>query len=160
MGALLALIPTKDKIIGVLVVGLAILVWHWYDKYQDAVRFAAEAKAQSKVVEDKAKQDIIDFKTQYTAVIATMEATYAAALSVSNAHASAADKRLHDFDAYRAAHPLQNNSGTAGGEQDPGGWLGRLTALEPVAEELAHGLEDARAQRDACVLERSQIAGK
>ena len=160
MGALLALVPTKDWFIGAAFAVLVVLGWHFYDKYKDAVAYAAQVKAESAVTLANAQKQITDFKAQYEANLKTVQDTYGSALAASNAHAAAADSRLREFDAYRASHPLPGSAGGSGSQSGADVWISRLVALEPVAAELAHGLEDARAQRDACVLERDSLTGK
>lgn len=158
--ALLKLIPARDFFYGALIVGAALFAWHCYDKYTDAVDFARIVKAESKAVSEKAAQDMKDKDAAYVSAIKVMGDAYANALKNASAQHVADTGRLREFDAYRASHPLLGGAGGAEGQPGADRWISALTALEPVAAELADGLRLVRAQRDACVLDRDSLTGK
>ena len=159
MGALLALIPVKDWFYGAIFATLAVMGWHFYDKYETAVNYATTVKAESKQALATAQQTIKDNDAAHAATVAAMETQHA------NDIAAALVQHNADLSRLRAAAPGQGRtvlggaaapgeSGIAGADGYTG--MGNLPGHTVVCEGLADALRadddilaDERAERDS-----------
>lgn len=158
MGALLALIPTKDWFIGAAVAVVVVLCWHWYDKYQDAVNYAATVKAESKVALDAANSHIADLTTQYATSLAANKVIYENELRAADVQHASDTERLRGAAAARATDAVL--SGASGLAAAVAGWTERLNRVEGVSGRLADALRKDDAAALECWRDRDSLTGK
>jgi hypothetical protein len=167
MGALLALIPSRDWFYGALIVGLGCFIV--YERYHLIAEGKAETLAalqkSSVALTAKAQAQIVATATAYTASAAKItgdldaQVKAAAALHVSDA------ERLREYDAYRRNHPALAGTVAPGGTQSAGSSGpstndAELASLEQVALGLATSGREVNAALSACMAERESIDGK
>jgi len=158
MGALLALIPTKDWFYGALVVGIAVLGWHFYDKYTDAVNYAATVKAESKTALDTANQQIKDLTADYAAREAQNKDTYDKAIQAAALQHASDTERLRALSSARSTDPVLQ--GSAGLSAAIAAWSARLGRLESISAGLADAVRADDAAAVQCWADRDALTGK
>lgn len=171
MGAILALIPLRTKVIIVavllgLVGGISFLTYERFHLINEGVE---KEKAAFAAGSAKAEKEAADKITKLTADhyddIATIEANYEHTIQANDAaHASDAE-RLRAYDAYRKAHPVLGGAGGGTGAT-PAGDGGaptvddRLESLEQVALGLATAGRGLDAALVLCEEDRDHLKGK
>lgn len=156
--ALLALVPTKDWFIGAAFAVLAVMGWHYYEKYHEAVTYAATVKAESAAALQLAQQQVKDLTAQYDSTLKTQEAAYETALNAASAQHTADVDRLRNIATARNGDPvLQGASGTAA---EAAAWAKRLGRLESVSVGLADALRQDDDALKLCYAERDALTGK
>ena len=158
MEALLALIPTKDWFYGALVVGIAVLGWHFYDKYTDAVNYANTVKAESATAKAAAEKQIADLTTAYNTGLKANELIY------ENELKTAAEQHATDTERLRNAATARNSDpvlqGASGLDAAVAAWSGRLGRLESISSGLADALRQDDAAASQCWNNRDALTGK
>lgn len=158
MGAFLALVPAKDWFIGAAFAALAVLGWHYYDKYQDAVSYAATVKAESALAASAAAETIKTLTTQYATSLAANKAIYERELQDASLIHAADDSRLHALANSRQADPVL--SGASGLTAAITAWSARLGRVEGLSSGLADALRADDAAAEACWRDRDSLTGK
>lgn len=171
MGAILALIPFRTKVIVVaaLVALIGGISWLTYEHYhlinegveKEKAAFAAGSAKAEKEAEDK----ITANNTAHFNDVATIEGNYERTIQgIDAAHASDAE-RLRAYDAYRKAHPVLGGAAGGGGDQAPGDdGPSELERRFASLEQVALGLTTAGGGLDAalalCEDDRDRLKGK
>ncbi len=155
-------VPTKDLVIGALVVGLLILSWHFHEKYVDAINYATTVKAESvvalKAANDKIAADKVEYAAQHTKDLQTYENT----IQTSNAQHSAELDRLRSF-ATTGKGSTVLPSPTGWSTAPIAGLPDRMANLFVDAGVCANVVNDLRQTRAALALsyaERDSLTGK
>ncbi|MFI5117822.1 MAG: hypothetical protein ACHP8B_14120 [Terriglobales bacterium] len=163
MGALLGLIPTKDMVVGALVVGLAILGWHFYDKYESAVNYAVTVKAESvvalKAANDQIAKDKADYLTQSTQDKANYENSLASITAQHSADLSGLRQLATTLSKNSTVLPSPPGFSTA----PIAGLPGRMANVFVDAGVCADVINDLRQTRAALALayaDRDSLTGK
>jgi hypothetical protein len=160
LAILTKLIPPKDMVIGALVIGLLILSWHFYDKYEDAVKYASTVKAESIVALAEANKTIADNNTAHAATIAQVKKVYDLSQQIALAQHNSDANRLRQFDSYRQANPVLDSTPSSINQPGAAEWYAALVRLEPVALNLANALRQDDDLLSACRTERDSLTGK
>ena len=158
MPFLLGLIPTKDWIIGAAVAVLAVMCWHFYDKYNNAVEYAATVKAESAVAKADAAKQIADLTTQYAAFRAADKVIYENELHAADLQHASDTERLRNAAAARQGDPVL--SGASGLAAAIAAWSQRLSRLESVSSGLADAIRFDDAAAAECWRDRDALTGK
>jgi hypothetical protein len=158
MNFLLGLIPTKDWFIGAAVIGLAVLCWHFYDKYENAVNYANTIKAESAQAKADAAQQIADLTTQYSKALDANKVIYETELANDAAQHASDTERLRQLAAARNKDAVL--SGASGLPAAIAAWSSRLSRLEQVSAGLADALRADDAAATACWRDRDALTGK
>lgn len=163
MGALLALVPTKDWLYGALVIGVAVLCWHFYDKYESAVNYQVTVKAESKAALDAANQRIKDLTSDYESKLKTSEAAREQDRQAAAAQHNSDLQRLLAASARQSGSGVQGPGGPGSGGPTGSSSLGGVGSLSTGLQVLL-GLADALRHDDselsACWRERDSLTGK
>ena len=158
MPFLLGLIPTKDWLIGAAVAVLAVMCWHFYDKYNNAVEYAATVKAESAVAKADAAKQIADLTTQYTTSLASNKAIYENELQAAAVQHASDSERLRSAATARNQDPVL--SGASGLAAAVAAWSQRLSRLESVSSGLADAIRADDAAATECWRDRDALTGK
>lgn len=158
MSALLALIPGKDWFYGALIIGGAVLCWHFYDKYESAVNYAATVKQESAQALADAKKTIADLTTSYDAARKADKETYDKALADAAVQHATDTERLRGLAAARASDSVL--SGASGLTAAIAAWSDRLSRVEGISGRLADALRQDDAAALACYADRDALTGK
>jgi hypothetical protein len=158
MSALLALIPTKEWFIGAAFAVLLVMGWHYYDKYQDAVSYAATVKAESETVSINAALMIHDLTTQYSADLAANKVIYENELHAADLQHTSDAARLRALATARQSDAVLR--GSAGLTAAIAAWSARLGRVEGISNGLADALRFDDAVATACWRERDSLTGK
>lgn len=154
MGALLALVPTKDWFIGATFAVLLIMGWHFYDKYQDAMSIVAQSKA----AEAAANARIETLTTEYNNSVHNIRDIYDERIKAVNDQHTADTVRLRTFGSQIDA--LLHRAPGTGGEQDTAKWAASIKRLGDVAAELATAVAHDDALLNLCRADRDSLTGK
>ena len=158
LAGLLALIPTKDWFYGALVIGLAVLGWHFYDKYETAVNYVATVKTESAAALATANKTIADNKADYATNLQKVQDNAAAQVAANNAANALTVSRLLTAAAARQANPvLQGASGTAA---EAAAWASIVGRLERISQGLAAAVRNDDLAANECWAERDSLTGK
>jgi hypothetical protein len=149
--ALLSGLGIKDIFYGVLIT--AALSWGgWtYHKYESAVKYAANAKAETAQVQAKAAADIKAKDDDYAAQLAASKVTQDAQIKAAAAQSADLAQRLRDYQARRCPNPVLPGTASA----SAGGTPSASSVDEAVAGIIAAAAHDhavivsERAERDA-----------
>jgi len=158
LASILALIPTKDWFYGALIASLGLLGWHFYDKYEDAIKYAATVKAESVATLADAKKTIADQTASYSANLQKV-LDNDAKIAAANITANSADlDSLRRIAALNSSNPvLQGASGTAA---EAAAWASRLGQVESISADLANALRNDDLAVSECRAERDSLTGK
>lgn len=171
MGAILALIPLRTKVIIVavlvgLVGGISFLTYERFHLINEGVeKEKAAFAAGSAQAEKTAENRITALNTQHYQDVADMENRYEHTIQgIEAAHASDAE-RLRAYDAYRKAHPVLGGASggtgaTPAGDGSPQSVDDRLESLEQVALGLATAGRGLDAALSLCEEDRDHLKGK
>jgi hypothetical protein len=145
MGALLALIPTKDWLIGAAFAVLLMAGIHYHNKYAEAVDYAQTVKAESKQAQEDAAALISLLTNQYTAALKANKAVYENELHTADLQHASDTERLRSAATARQNDPVL--SGAAGLAAAITAWSARLGRVEGLSAGLADALryDDAAA---------------
>lgn len=157
MGALLALIPTRDWIYGGLTVILALWGWDLYHKYETAVNYQRTVTAESVAAAAAAKKTIDDNTAAYSGALQTIEAQYAKDTAAASQQHNSDVARLRAA-AARQSNPLLHSapgSSATGSAGDEG-----FSGLGSVALGLADALRADDSALTACYADRNALTGK
>ncbi len=167
MGALFALIPTKDLIYGALVVLL--IAFGVYERHhliaEGEQHELAALKLSSSRLQAAAQKQVAATAADYANTLSTVKGDLDAQLQTAAAiHASDA-QRLRDIDADRSKHAALASAGNGQGSVGQGSTGSSanehgVADLEQVALSLADAGREVSAALTACVNERNGLTGK
>jgi hypothetical protein len=158
MGALLALIPTKDWFIGAAFAIALMLGWHYWDKYYEAVDYAQTVKAESRQALDGANAHIADLTLQHNADLVVIQEKYDAEIKAAAAVHATDLERLRQLTAARNQDPVL--SGASGLAAAIAAWSARLGRLEGISSGLADAVRADDAAATECWRDRDALTGK
>lgn len=148
VSALLAAFGLKDLVYGALIA--AALAWGgWtYHKYEAAVTYAADARAETASVLKAAQQTIQDDQTDYASKLKTIEASYASSLTVANAQSADLVSRLRLYQAARCPSAVLQGAPAAPASAA----AGPSSVINAVAGLISAAIKD----NATCVAERAE----
>ncbi len=158
MGALLALIPTKDWLIGAAVAVLVMIGLHYHNKYTEAVEYAQTVKAESAQAAQDAAARISALTDQYTAALAANKVVYENELHAADLQHASDTERLRGAATARQSDPVL--SGSAGLTAAITAWSARLGRVEGLSAGLADALRYDDAAATECWRDRDALTSK
>ena len=164
MGALLALIPSKDWLYGAAIAGSGLIGLHFYDKYRDAITYQNTVKAESAAAIAAAAKQIAENNAAHIAALAQLEKAHAAEIQANTAAHNADIARLRQLATAGKGKPVlgsppttRTDSGTrAGSSLD----VGAVSVRSDVCLDLADALRADDATIKAERAERDSLTGK
>jgi hypothetical protein len=151
MGALLATFGLKDCIYGALIA--AALAWGgWtYHKYEAALSFAADVKAESAEALKEASNQIIDQNADYTAKLKASQDSLNVQITAGIAQSNALSARLREYEANRCPNAVlpSATAAPAGAAAGPSSVDSAVNGLISAAIHDNAVCTEERAERDA-----------
>lgn len=164
MPAILSLIPVRDWFYGAIAAGALVLGWHYYDKYNDAVKYQQTVQAESAAALAAAKKQIADDTIDYNTALLAEERQHANDLLAATEQHNDDVARLLAASAARTPKPVLHSSGPAGKGAAPGargpavlsGLPEQAVVCQRLSDALKHDDDVTTAER----AERDALTGK